>query len=132
MDQMAEHMRISLIDPKFKQQRDAMMAKLRNSTMAQDDEIGRNIMRLAKTRPDVFASTDEELGIALKGEADATKKLLEESGPGPQGVPFQMIQNTTGTRARAQWRCFLCIRIALRGGECCYQCVRIQWCLEAR
>jgi splicing factor 3A subunit 1 len=98
VDEMAEHMRISLIDPKFKQQRDAMMAKLRNSTMAQDDEIGRNIMRLAKTRPDVFASTDEELGIALKGEADATKKLLEESGPGPQGVPFGVVQNSTGLK----------------------------------
>jgi hypothetical protein len=34
VDQMAEHMRISLIDPKYKEQKEAMMAKLRDSTMA--------------------------------------------------------------------------------------------------
>ncbi len=31
-DQMAEHMRISLIDPKWREQRDAMMAKIKEST----------------------------------------------------------------------------------------------------
>ena len=54
VDQMAEHMRISLIDPKFQEQRQAMMAKIRETTKASDDEIGRNLMGLARKRPDVF------------------------------------------------------------------------------
>ena len=54
--QMAEHMRISLIDPKWRVQRDAMLAKLRETTKASDDEIGRNLMGLARHRPDVFGA----------------------------------------------------------------------------
>ena len=52
--QMAEHMRISLIDPKWRVQREAMLAKIRETTKASDDEIGRNLVGLARHRPDVF------------------------------------------------------------------------------
>eukprot|EP00232_Nephroselmis_pyriformis_P014095 CAMPEP_0182879816 /NCGR_PEP_ID=MMETSP0034_2-20130328/16204_1 /TAXON_ID=156128 /ORGANISM="Nephroselmis pyriformis, Strain CCMP717" /LENGTH=466 /DNA_ID=CAMNT_0025012777 /DNA_START=39 /DNA_END=1436 /DNA_ORIENTATION=+ len=58
--EMAEHMRISLIDPKWKEQRDAMLSKLRETTKAEDDEIASNIVRLATTRPDIFGSTEQE------------------------------------------------------------------------
>ena len=34
-------------------------AKLRDSTMANDEEVATNILMLARTRPDVFGSTDE-------------------------------------------------------------------------
>ena len=57
VDQMAEHMRISLIDPKFQEQRQAMMSKIRETTKASDDEIGRNLMGLARKRPDVFGES---------------------------------------------------------------------------
>ena len=57
VDQMAEHMRISLIDPKFQEQRKAMMAKIRETTKASDDEIGQNLMGLARKRPDVFGES---------------------------------------------------------------------------
>lgn len=56
IDQMAEHMRVSLIDPKWKEQREAMLAKLRGSTRAGDDEISANLVSLAKHRPDVFGA----------------------------------------------------------------------------
>ncbi|KAI3980362.1 hypothetical protein MKX01_003901 [Papaver californicum] len=39
--EMAEHIRISLIDPKYKEQKERMMAKIRETTLAQDDEISR-------------------------------------------------------------------------------------------
>ena len=57
VDQMAEHMRVSLIDPKFQEQRQAMMSKIRETTKASDDEIGRNLMGLARKRPDVFGQS---------------------------------------------------------------------------
>jgi splicing factor 3A subunit 1 len=39
VNEMAEHMRISLIDPMYKEQKERMMAKLRETTLAPDDEI---------------------------------------------------------------------------------------------
>lgn len=49
--EMSEHMRISLIDPKYKEQKERTFAKIRETTLAQDDEISRNIVGLAQTRP---------------------------------------------------------------------------------
>lgn len=56
---MAEHMRVSLIDPRWKEQRDAMLAKIRETTKAADEEIGRNLVTLAKTRPDIFGKNTD-------------------------------------------------------------------------
>ncbi|KAK9868629.1 hypothetical protein WJX84_000926 [Apatococcus fuscideae] len=64
--QMQEHMRISLIDPKWKEQRDTMLSKIRETTKASDDEIGRNLLGLARHRPDVFGSTQEEVGALVQ------------------------------------------------------------------
>ena len=74
VDQMAEHMRISLIDPKWKVQKEAMLAKLRDSTMANDEEVATNVLMLARTRPDIFGTTDEEVSTAIK-ESIEKKKL---------------------------------------------------------
>jgi splicing factor 3A subunit 1 len=40
-------MRISLIDPKYKEQKERMLAKIKETTLAPDDEISRNIVGLA-------------------------------------------------------------------------------------
>ena len=72
VDQMAEHMRISLIDPKFQEQRQAMMSKIRETTKASDDEIGRNLMGLARKRPDVFGGSH----ASLKQKAWLCKRQL--------------------------------------------------------
>ncbi|MEW5307630.1 MAG: hypothetical protein WDW36_010009 [Sanguina aurantia] len=63
--EMGEHMRISLIDPKWREQREAMVAKIRDSTAAGDDEITRNLVGLARTRPDIFGSTQQEVTNAV-------------------------------------------------------------------
>lgn len=68
--EMAEHMRISLIDPKYKEQKERMMAKIRETTLAADDEISRNIVGLARTRPDIFGTTEEEVSNAVKAEIE--------------------------------------------------------------
>ncbi|CAD7697669.1 unnamed protein product [Ostreobium quekettii] len=66
IEEMEEHMRVSLIDPRWKEQREAMLAKIRETTKAHDDEIGRNLVMLAKTRPDIFGSTQEEVSQAVR------------------------------------------------------------------
>lgn len=55
---MSEHIRICLIDPKYKEQKERMFAKSRVTTLAQDDEISRNITRLAGKK---FGTTEEEV-----------------------------------------------------------------------
>lgn len=70
ISEMSEHMRISLIDPKFKEQKERMFAKIRDTTLAQDDEISRNIVGLARTRPDIFGTTEEEVSNAVKAEME--------------------------------------------------------------
>ncbi|KAL8137039.1 hypothetical protein V2J09_003040 [Rumex salicifolius] len=74
ISEMSEHMRISLIDPKFKEQKDRMFAKIRETTLAQDDEISRNIVGLARTRPDIFGTTEEEVSNAVKAEIEKKKE----------------------------------------------------------
>ncbi|XP_058090326.1 probable splicing factor 3A subunit 1 [Magnolia sinica] len=74
INDMAEHMRISLIDPKYKEQKERMMAKIRETTLAQDDEISRNIIGLARTRPDIFGTTEEEVSNAVKAEIEKKKE----------------------------------------------------------
>ncbi|OAY79698.1 putative splicing factor 3A subunit 1 [Ananas comosus] len=73
INEMAEHMRISLIDPKYKEQKERMMAKIRETTLAADDEISRNIVGLARTRPDIFGTTEEEVSNAVKAEIEKKK-----------------------------------------------------------
>ena len=80
VDQMAEHMRISLIDPKWKVQKDAMLAKLKDSTMANDEEVATNVLMLARTRPDIFGTTDEEVSTAIKESIESKKKLGSGAG----------------------------------------------------
>ncbi|CAA7032536.1 unnamed protein product [Microthlaspi erraticum] len=70
INEMSEHMRISLIDPKFKEQKDRMFAKIRETTLAQDDEIAKNIVGLARLRPDIFGTTEEEVSNAVKAEIE--------------------------------------------------------------
>ncbi|KAF9595719.1 hypothetical protein IFM89_003461 [Coptis chinensis] len=83
INEMAEHMRISLIDPKYREQKRGMMAKIRETTLAQDDEISRNIMGLARTRPDIFGTTAEEVSNAVKAEIEKRK----EEGPNVAQYP---------------------------------------------
>ncbi|XP_030452723.1 probable splicing factor 3A subunit 1 [Syzygium oleosum] len=73
INEMSEHMRISLIDPKYKEQKERMFAKIRETTLAQDDEISRNIVGLARTRPDIFGTTEEEVSNAVKAEIEKKK-----------------------------------------------------------
>ncbi|GAB4837561.1 hypothetical protein Ancab_002412 [Ancistrocladus abbreviatus] len=73
INEMSEHMRISLIDPKYKEQKERMFAKIRETTLAGDDEISRNIVGLARARPDIFGTTEEEVSNAVKAEIQKKK-----------------------------------------------------------
>ncbi|KAF5843032.1 Pre-mRNA splicing factor PRP21 like protein-domain-containing protein [Dunaliella salina] len=61
INEMEEHMRVSLIDPKWKEQREAMISRIKDTTKANDEEVTSNLMGLVNTRPDIFGSTEEEV-----------------------------------------------------------------------
>lgn len=85
LTEMQEHMRINLIDPKWKDQREAMLAKIKETTKASDTEIMSNLNRLAGTRPDVFGSTSQ-LRSAI-GEAAGAGGALARDGPAAPKAP---------------------------------------------
>ncbi|KAL0363777.1 UNVERIFIED_CONTAM: putative splicing factor 3A subunit [Sesamum calycinum] len=61
-------------DPtKYVEQKERMFAKIRETTLAADDEISRNIVGLARTRPDIFGTTEEEVSNAVKAEIEKKK-----------------------------------------------------------
>ena len=53
------------------------MIQVRETIKADDEEITRNLMGLAKTRPDIFGSSDEEVTNAVAAEI---QKELGTSG----------------------------------------------------
>ena len=124
ISEMAEHMRISLIDPKYKEQKERMLAKLRENTLAGDDEISRNIVGLARTRPDIFGTTAEEVSEAMRQEVEKNKaggEGGEAGGAGAGAAPRVMwdghaasITQTAkqvrmGTRGMMIWMISVCV-----------------------
>lgn len=79
--EMAEHMRYSLIDPKFREQRQSMLSKIKGSIQASDDEIAKNIVHLAGTRPDIFSTQDSEITDALQKEMEKFRAPMAPSQP---------------------------------------------------
>ncbi|KAI3800110.1 hypothetical protein L1987_35419 [Smallanthus sonchifolius] len=74
--EMSQHMRISVNDPKYKEQKERLFGKIRETTLAQDDEISRSIVGLARTRPDIFGTTEEEFSNAVKADIQSKNGVL--------------------------------------------------------
>jgi splicing factor 3A subunit 1 len=86
IEQMEEHMRVSLIDPKWKQQKDTMLAKIKETTKASDDEIGRNLALLARTRPDVFGADAATVSSAVHRQIES-ERTGDKAPPMPPPAP---------------------------------------------
>ncbi|KAL4540028.1 hypothetical protein Ndes2437B_g01636 [Nannochloris sp. 'desiccata'] len=87
IENMAEHMRVSLIDPKWKQQKDTMLSKIKETTKASDEEIGRNLSLLARTRPDVFGADAAAVSSVLEKQIQDERKTVVAQPPPPAFVP---------------------------------------------
>ena len=88
VDEMAEHMRISLIDPKWKEQKDAMLKKLQGSNKVDDDQFAKNIVSLAKSRPDIFASgNDKDVSTALNEQMKKQQQQQQQVAQPAHAIP---------------------------------------------
>ena len=100
LDDMAEHMRISLLDPKWKVQREAMLAKLQGSTQASHEDVAANVLNLAQNRPDIFGSSDSEVSNAINAELMKRRPVVAPaSAPKSSITPPLMAAAPVPTRA---------------------------------
>ncbi len=72
---MAEHMRIELLDPKYRQQRQIQLDRAKGATLATDTDITRNLDAFASRRSDIFGEDDEvEIGQSIIPEEAEREK----------------------------------------------------------
>jgi splicing factor 3A subunit 1 len=81
VDELAEHMRIELLDPRFREQRQQQereKARTAATSIGQDDEISRNLAAFARRRTDIFGDDEEvEIGKTVN-PADAEKEYKQK------------------------------------------------------
>ncbi len=68
VEQMAEHMRIALLDPKWKEKSGLVKVGEREETLAENSEVGANLQRLAAKRKDIFGTDEEVFGDSSKSK----------------------------------------------------------------
>merc|ERR1711976_579711 len=78
VNDMEEHMRLNLIDPRWRDQKKSMLDKIKQSSTASDDEIAFNIQNLAQNRPDIFGSTHHEKPPSLLSNVTAEVETQSE------------------------------------------------------
>lgn len=75
VDGMAEHMRIELLDPKWKEQKMAMEAKQRDSNLLQEgQDVAKILKNMSNLRPDIFGSDDADANKRIREREEEAKK----------------------------------------------------------
>merc|ERR1711977_481051 len=87
-------MRISLIDPRWGKQRDVLLNKIKETTLASDEEIASNIVNLARNRPDIFDSTKIEITAKALSSRCLSGGGKFVNHPGPQDIQIRFRDNT--------------------------------------
>eukprot|EP00741_Cyanophora_paradoxa_P022730 tig00021501_g21952.t1 len=82
--EMAEHMRIELLDPKWRDQKQMLIQRNRETNIATDEEISKNLNMLAKTRTDIFGDEEDE-EARKRAEEERRKRLASRVRPGGSG-----------------------------------------------
>jgi splicing factor 3A subunit 1 len=75
-EEVNEHMRVELLDPKYQEQRQKFLERQKDSNLASSKDVARQLSRLAAHRPDVFG-VDEE--TARKARDEAKRKREQQS-----------------------------------------------------
>ncbi|KAJ3381197.1 SF3a splicing factor complex subunit [Lobulomyces angularis] len=75
VDEMDNHVRIELLDPKWREQKKRQQDKLKNSNLATNSLISENLRRLAEYRTDIFGGDEKQVEKKIIQEK---KKALEK------------------------------------------------------
>mmetsp|Transcript_1763 Transcript_1763/g.3934 ORF Transcript_1763/g.3934 Transcript_1763/m.3934 type:complete len:697 (+) Transcript_1763:132-2222(+) len=91
-EEMSQHLKILLLDPKWKHQKDALVERARKESAFADD-VEANLAAFVAKRPDLFGSVDEQIREAAEAGAEASaREAGADAGPAHTMVP----QNTAG------------------------------------
>lgn len=75
VSEMDEHMRIELLDPKWKEQKLAQEAKLRDSNLLQEGtDVAKILTNFAGYRSDIFGSNETGIGRKISEEEAARQR----------------------------------------------------------
>merc|ERR1719379_2730111 len=86
-EEMSNHLRILLLDPKWKQQKDQLVERARKESAFADD-VEANLAGFVAKRPDLFGSVDEQIREAeIAGAESAARDAGADAGPAHTMVP---------------------------------------------
>ena len=78
VDQISEHMRIQLMDPKWMEQQKRFHDKQQDTSFATGSSIADSLKGFAKARGDIFGSSSDGNSLLTPEEAERKKRVLEE------------------------------------------------------
>lgn len=86
-EEMSNHLKILLLDPKWKHQKDALVERARKESAFADD-VEANLASFVAKRPDLFGSVDEQIREAAEAGAEASaREAGADAGPAHTMVP---------------------------------------------
>jgi splicing factor 3A subunit 1 len=74
---LSEHMRVQLLDPKWREQQARALEKQKDTPFAAGESIANSLQAFARKRTDIFGSAEEE-EARLAREAELRRKTLEQ------------------------------------------------------
>ena len=74
--EMAEHIRIELLDPKWREQKAAFEAKKQLTNYVDDSTLAENLTKLTEFRTDIFGSKDISLTSQIEHDTQQKKQTL--------------------------------------------------------
>ena len=79
VDEEQEHIRIELLDPKWKSQRDAIeQRRAQMSELQRGADVGKSLQKLQRTRPDIFGTEEDEKKRKLEEAAELQRAKERE------------------------------------------------------
>mmetsp|Transcript_99037 Transcript_99037/g.171640 ORF Transcript_99037/g.171640 Transcript_99037/m.171640 type:complete len:705 (-) Transcript_99037:105-2219(-) len=86
-EEMSNHLKVLLLDPKWKHQKDALVERARKESAFADD-VEANLAGFVAKRPDLFGSVDEQIREAAEAGAEAAARDAgADAGPAHTMVP---------------------------------------------
>lgn len=100
-EEMSNHLKVLLLDPKWKQQKDALVERARKESAFADD-VEANLAAFVAKRPDLFGSVDEQIREAAEAGAEAAARDAgADAGPAHTMVPPTAINDSAKGRSNA-------------------------------
>jgi splicing factor 3A subunit 1 len=97
--EMDEHMRIELLDPKWKDQKMAMEAKQRDSNLLQEgNDVAKILKNISGLRPDIFGSDEMDANKRIREQEEEAKRKDRVTWDGhtaTMGLANQRAQKTS-------------------------------------